>query len=1083
MKHAIPPVIAVAAIASAFAPRAAALERETSFSVKYCRAWTSTPVRNDGCFVATDIPLTSNSVVETDLEVCDSASTYMFSAGAYQLAAGTNWSFTYGGKTVRGGAVEPNRRYLVKTSPQGLFVDGGQVAAATPASFTNKFNLTLFSSAGGNWSRGHLRFYSMKVYEPDANGEFRLAHELKPCMIVGGKMGVYDEIGGGVWANGSDNWRALGGPLVVPAPGGVGDVGALTNALLAIRRLNGYARECGILLEPGAYAVSNLSMAAGTHIVLDGSPPGLYIAGTGARPEDTVLVGGGVEKGLRVLHVGSHTVTNLVVKGGFLSKSLPPLPPLPQQLKALPGAAKYAFHLTRDDYANSLGLDFDSLDPRGYYIAIRGTNVVLAGRTGVGNGYALADFLKRFAGYRNFGTRFGTVPAHVDGELTLPEELTAREEPDVLSVNIAGGGGLGNFGREGVTLQATHAMSSMVGKEMFAEHPEYFPMVRGERHNPSKGGPWNPGMSNPDLPLLFHAYADRYFKKHPDKHGIPMGVNDGGGDCNCPDCLALYGKHGNQYAAFYNMAAKRLAKSHPGKYLAFIAYSTRCSKVPKGLTMEPNILVEVTGSTNTMAAWRAIGVRNFGVYEYLYGFNGSTLAPAYYPHEIASYFRTAYREYGMKSLWQEYYAWAPIIDAGRQYVIDELMWDMDADVDALLGDYFKSLYGPAEKPVRRFHDMAEAAFARRMAAPGWSSYMSNYHRPDQFQGYSFDDLAAMDAALAEAAEAAKGDETVARRVRLLGKLWSFQKALIENYICAREIDKSSDPGEIAALARRAAAAIAVTESFFLTPDEASWIRCSNGDGPFKAVHGDATAPKPILDRAIGEACARATAALGRDAARAAWSRLADDPVMAPYAGTELYLMDHELVNLARNPSFEDLVAVSQPLGPEASSDWFPLNLAGRCWARWTFPNTQAQVFVDSSEAHTGTNSVCIIRNQYGAGLLTIVGGQSGARYRVSAWVRQRNGMSVASGGFSVRFKKSDGSWLGGRSSIGAKIPQEALERWVKVSCSFTAPESPLGDGKVGIHPVFGAPSNQAEDDRTWWDDVSIEKIWEAPRAR
>ena len=92
---------------------------------------------------------------------------------------------------------------------------------------------------------------------------------------------------------------------------------------------------------------------------------------------------------------------------------------------------------------------------------------------------------------------------------------------------------------------------------------------------------------------------------------------------------------------------------------------------------------------------------------------------------------------------------------------------------------------------------------------------------------------------------------------------------------------------------------------------------------------------------------------------------------------------------------------------------------------------------------------------------------------------QRIGTNVASAGFSVRFKDKDGNWLDAGSAIGARIPQAALEGWAKVSCTFTAPPAP--DGVVGIHPIFGAPGNQAEDDRVWWDDVAIEKIWEAPR--
>ena len=755
-------------------------------------------------------------------------------------------------------------------------------------------------------------------------------------------------------------------------------------------------------------------------------------------------------------------------------------PTLAQQLKALPGATNYVFHLSRDAFANSLGLDFDSLDPSGYYMVKRGRDVVLAGRTGRGNAYALADFLKRFAGYRYFGTPYGTIEPHTD-DLVLPlEGFTFREEPDVPSVYVAGRGALGNFGRDfRITCQATHAMSDMVKPSMWDEHPEYFPLVGGKRRPPQ--GPWNPCMSNPDLPQLFDAYADEYFRKNPDKVGLPMGVNDGGGDCQCPSCEELWKKHGNQYAAFYNMAAKRLAKSHPGKYLAFIAYSTRCSGVPRGLKMEPNIFLEKTAMSNAgkaLRAWRDAGVRNFGVYEYLYAFNADVIAPAYYPHGVADHFRSLYREFGMKSLWQEYFDWSPIIDAGRQYIVDELMWNMDADVDALLDDYFKSLYGPAEKQVRRFHDVAEAAYARRKAKPDWSTFFSDWQNPRQFQGYSFEDLATMDAALAEAAEAAKGDETVARRVRLLAKLWSFQRAMIENWVCAEELRRTDDPDTIAALVKRGFAAIAVTKDFSLDPADAAWIRSGAGDGPFKGVHSGRLAPQPILDQAADDACARATAKLGKEAARAAWARLAADPVFAPYAGTQLYQMDHESPNLARNASFEDFDPDAKPI-PGGAPDWFPLNLAGNAWAKYAFPNTSPEVAVDSSMAHTGTNSVCIRHNQIDVGLVTLLEGTSGDRYRVSAWVKLRSGAKAAGGQFYVRFRDADGNWLDSGTAIEAKVPMDALADWVKLSRTFTAPQAK--DGQVRIFAGFAAPPNQGEDDRIWWDDVVVEKIWEAPR--
>ena len=46
--------------------------------------------------------------------------------------------------------------------------------------------------------------------------------------------------------------------------------------------------------------------------------------------------------------------------------------------------------------------------------------------------------------------------------------------------------------------------------------------------------------------------------------------------------------------------------------------------------------------------------------------------------------------------------------------------------------------------------------------------------------------------------------------------------------------------------------------------------------------------------------------------------------------------------------------------------------------------------------------------------------------------------------------------------------------------SFTAP--PARGDKVTILAGFAAPANQGENDRIWWDDIVVEKIWEAPRG-
>ena len=484
-----------------------------------------------------------------------------------------------------------------------------------------------------------------------------------------------------------------------------------------------------------------------------------------------------------------------------------PLPAANRQLErdvlGLPGAADYVFHIGRNACSGLTAADFASLHPYGYYVVKRGRDVYLAGRTENGTDYALADFLRRYAGYRDFGSPFGTVRPHVD-RLVLPEgDFVRREEPEIASYNLAGDGSSRFFGRDKrTTCSATHAMRQMVPSELFATHPEYFSMRDGKRFDPKDNSHgWQPCMCNPDLPKLFAAYAERYFKERPDAIGIPMGVNDGSGDCKCPGCEALYAKYGNPYVEFYNMAARSLAKSHPGKFLAFIAYAQRCSHAPRNFRMEPNVLVEVTGMRDVfglLREWKAAGGRHFGIYEYLYGFSGSRIASGHYPHVIADFFRRARREFGMETLWEEYFCPMPLFDGGRQYVVSELMWNMDADVDALLDDYFSSLYGPAAAPMKCYHAIAERAFVARQKVGGWKTFFADYYNPQQFDGYTPKALAAMKAALAEAASLVREGTDEARRVRTFRRVSEFPHALAEARLCAREMDRAAEASGLGA---------------------------------------------------------------------------------------------------------------------------------------------------------------------------------------------------------------------------------------------------------------------------------------------
>ncbi|MBR2839059.1 MAG: hypothetical protein IKE55_09765 [Kiritimatiellae bacterium] len=107
----------------------------------------------------------------------------------------------------------------------------------------------------------------------------------------------------------------------IPAPNGVGDVVALTNALTELNALSDRT-SARIWLQPGTYNLSGVYMTGEEHLMILACPGGL-VAGLGNKPGDTVLLGGGEAGAHRVIAMGGggnwavNTISNLTITGGW----------------------------------------------------------------------------------------------------------------------------------------------------------------------------------------------------------------------------------------------------------------------------------------------------------------------------------------------------------------------------------------------------------------------------------------------------------------------------------------------------------------------------------------------------------------------------------------------------------------------------------------------------------------------------------------------------------------------------------------------------------------------------------------------
>ena len=322
----------------------AGLERNHSITMEWFRTYANTNAHNDGSSMLTDISVGSKTEIEVELEIMnyDFRSVVFCASGssdsdrAYMLihAADGTWQFKYGSATYSGGISKPGKRHIVRTSPQGLYVDGEKVATPTEVQFNTPGFLRLFSAHTfdegtgtytiNRWGCANARFHSFKIYERNNNGDLMLVHDIRGCRTTDGGNSVYDETTGTVFMDeneSSSSFYPVGGPYVVCAPGGTGDVNALTNAVACASTFGERYLDKMVLLESGTYRFNGVAMKpAASHLNIGSA---FLLAGKGASRDDTLLIGDGIAGGCRVIKFDgvSGTVSNLTVTGGYVPEN------------------------------------------------------------------------------------------------------------------------------------------------------------------------------------------------------------------------------------------------------------------------------------------------------------------------------------------------------------------------------------------------------------------------------------------------------------------------------------------------------------------------------------------------------------------------------------------------------------------------------------------------------------------------------------------------------------------------------------------------------------------------------------------
>lgn len=451
----------------------------------------------------------------------------------------------------------------------------------------------------------------------------------------------------------------------------------------------------------------------------------------------------------------------------------------------------------RSRHTEALGvrLDLEALGSEGYLLKSVGRRVVIAGSPVRGTMYGCSQFLEKL-GVRWFTPKVTRIPRQAT--LTVPaldetgkpafeyrEPFFAEaQDRDWAARNRVNGfaAQLDESTGGKVTYHPfVHTFDDLIPRALYTAHPEYFPLIGGQR----KDGYVQRCLTNPEVLKLSLERVRQWIREKPDAMLYSVSQNDTYNFCECPNCKALtekYGAHSGLYLWFVNQIAEAIEKEHPDKLIDTLAYQFT-EKAPQGIVPRRNVRVrlcpiacceahpyETCGAAPNQAFLQAL--REWAritdtLYIWHYNTNFANYLMPFPDFDEFPAETRLYRKSGVKGIFFQgaYAEGGGGSDAElRSYVMAKLLWNPDADADALVTEWMQGVYGKAWQPMRGWFDLLHSK------ARDPERHFFIYDSPTKVHYLAADVVGAGDRLFDEAEKLAVGDATAADYVAK-SRLW------------------------------------------------------------------------------------------------------------------------------------------------------------------------------------------------------------------------------------------------------------------------------------------------------------------------
>ncbi len=296
-------------------------------------------------------------------------------------------------------------------------------------------------------------------------------------------------------------------------------------------------------------------------------------------------------------------------------------------------------------------------------------------------------------------------------------------------------------------LTLAHTFNALVPPaKYFAQHPEYYSLVRGRRTSDRA----QLCCTNPDVVRICTEAIRRQMRANSDVAVFSVSQNDCFDQCQCAKCQEIARREDSQMGPvlqLVNRVAEAVEKEFPDRFVETLAYQwTR--KPPKNMRPRPNVLITLCSieccfshplatcdceANKTfradVQAWAKIAPRLW-VWDYTTDFC-NYLLPFPNEHVLGPNIQF-YVAHNVKGIFEEDTYDTPqgeLSELGG-YVMAKCLWNPRYDSNRAINEFLVGYYGRAAGPIRKYIDLLREQVNRENIHVGVGAPANHAHLPD-----------------------------------------------------------------------------------------------------------------------------------------------------------------------------------------------------------------------------------------------------------------------------------------------------------------------------------------------------------------